>query len=637
MTPKVVTFDTETHPITDRASYPPKAVGFSIKYPGQPGFYVAFGHASGNNATPEQARRVLYDMWMTELPLLGHNLKYDLDVLARSLDFPFFERRDWRQFHDTTYLLFLAEPHALSHGLKQSAARLLGWKAEERDLIAEWVWANRAALEQATGRKVTRRQGQPPSAGNAMEFMPWVPADLAGRYAVGDVERTAALFERLYPYVVDECGMGVAYDRERRLLPIWRANERQGIRCDTGVLGEELSQYTGVLSYVEDRIRHRLGASGLNFDADQEYAAALIRAGVVPEDRFERTAKRGDYRVGKDALTPDMFTDPLVASAVGYRNRLKTCLTMFMQPWYEQARNGDHVRTNWNSTRGEGGGTRTGRPSTSDPNFLNISKNFEGRTDGYVHPEFLDIPRLPLVRKYLLADEGHVWLNRDFSGQELRVFAHFERAGLFEQYMADANVDPHEWVRKELLARTGVDMERTRVKVMNFQSLYGGGVNAISKALRISEAEARQFKAYHDQALPGRKKLDDELKLLARRDEPIRTWGGRVYWCEEPRFDRETNKTQTFEYKLINYLVQGSAADLTKQAIIDWEDSGASTVGGARFLVQVYDEISISAPEHTADQHMAHLKAVMEHPRLDVPMLSDGKKGPGWGKLEKVK
>jgi hypothetical protein len=62
---------------------------------------------------------------------------------------------------------------------------------------------------------------------------------------------------------------------------------------------------------------------------------------------------------------------------LGYRNRLKTCLDMFMRPWLEQASNyGGYITTNWNQVRGAGGGTRTGRPSTNEHNFLNISKDF---------------------------------------------------------------------------------------------------------------------------------------------------------------------------------------------------------------------------------------------------------------------
>lgn len=80
--------------------------------------------------------------------------------------------------------------------------------------------------------------------------------------------------------------------------------------------------------------------------------------------------------------------------------------------------------------------------------------------------------------------------------------------------------------------------------------------------------------------------------------------------------------------------MQGSAADLTKEAMADW---AAETDGRAKFLCQVYDEINISAPIEDESRYMEELRDVMERDRLDVPMLSDGKRGPSWGKLEKCK
>jgi DNA polymerase I-like protein with 3'-5' exonuclease and polymerase domains len=305
---------------------------------------------------------------------------------------------------------------------------------------------------------------------------------------------------------------------------------------------------------------------------------------------------------------------------------------MFMQPWVAQGRaRGGMVSTNWNQViNPEGYGTRTGRPSTSDPNFLNISKDFEGRTDGYLHPDFLaaNFPKLPLVRKYLLADAGGVWLHRDFSGQEVRVFAHYESGELMLAYQENPSLDPHIWVMERIEIATGRVLERTRVKNVTFARLYGGGLGAIERQAKCANrAEAQQISNFHDAALPGRKILVDEITKLARRGIPIRTWGGRLYLPEPPGKDGR-NK----DYKLINYLCQGSAADITKQSIIDWYNH-PKRIG--RFLVTVYDENNISAPDVDRVQAMAVLREVMEARRLDVPMLSDAKWGYSWGALTK--
>lgn len=622
----IITIDFETLPIGQRPDYPPRPVGMAIKWPDRAGKYFAFGHKSGNNATIYEARGELHRAYETGLPILFHNAKFDLDVMDIGLDYPFWKYRPWSDIHDTTYLLFLLDPHARSHGLKKAALGHLGWAADERDAVADWVLENKKAIDADSGRKVLRSRDTD-TASNSMEFMEYVPGDLAGRYAVGDVERTAALFAKLYPEV-QRLGMGAAYDRERRLLPIWRRNEAAGMRVDMSALERDIEAYGRMLAWADGAIRDYLGVPGLNIDADQQFARAIIAAGLVDERELARTEKTGAFRVGKDHLTPSMYRDPMFASVMGYRNRLTTCLNTFMVPWWDQAsRNKGRITTNWNSTRGADGGTRTGRPSTSEHNFLNLAKNFEGRSDGYTHPDIAGVPPLPLVRRYVLPNEGHEWLHRDFNGQELRIFAHYEYGELNAAYNADPRIDVHGWIKDTILQHSGVELERTRVKNVTFARLYGGGVSAIETQARCStRAEAEAIAAYHDAALPGRRKLVDALTANARMGNPIMTWGGRLYWPEEPR--EMGGRMQTFEYKLINYLVQGSAADYTKQCLIEWDDAKADDTD---FMVTVYDEINISSPIDKADNAMRHLQAVMEAPRLTVPMVSDGKRGVSWG------
>jgi len=654
----LITLDTEGLPIGSRPeTYPPRPIGVAVKYGNRPSHYYAFGHKTGNNCSPADARAALGEaLAVPGASFLFHNAKFDLEVIAEFFGFPFLlDPANWARFHDTSFLAFLVDPHAHSHGLKNLAERHLNWRADERDVISEYVWENRQAIQKDSGRRVNRKPGKPERgnvcASNAMEFMEYVPGDMAGAYACGDVDRTYALFQTFYGEVT-RAGMSEAYDRERQLMPILLENERLGIRVDLDALARDCEMFGKVMAYVEDQLRRRLGAPDLNFDADQDYAHALIRSGVVDENRFARTEKRGDFRVGKDALTPDMFNDPRVASAVGYRNRLKTSLTMFMDKWLDQGmRRSGVVSTGWNQTRGGEGGTRTGRPSTSGEfNLLNIAKSFEDRPDGYEHPEFLGVPKLPLVRSYMLPDEGGVWCHRDFSGQELRVFAHYEAGALRQAYLENPALDPHEWVRDvmqqlvpSLLPPDSWSKERkeafnkalrTKVKVTNFRSLYGGGVGAIQKSLGLTEQEAKEFKAFHDRALPGRRLLNDALTKAAKSGQPIRTLGGRLYYVEPSRVIN--GRLQDYYYKLINYLIQGSAADLTKQALIDWYWHPDRK---ARFLVTVYDEINISVPGELGSQNvldqMRLLREVMCAPRLSVPMLSDGKMGLSWGALKK--
>lgn len=642
----IVPIDFESLPICQRPDYPPQPVGLAIQIPGSGPRYLSWGHANGqNNSSESEAKELLWRFWRDpSVQLLFHHSKFDVAVATERWGFPM---PPWHRIEDTMFLAFLADPHSRSKGLKGLAEDLLGIPPEEKDRMADWILAHKIQLCEAFPQYRTwdKKKQKFKNSIAPSEVGKWIfaaPAEIVDPYARGDVSRTLALFNHLMPLILDN-GMLQAYNRERQIMPILMENERQGMRVDMERLEREYELYTIAFNFVESEMRKILHASGLNFDADQDVADCLLRRGLVREEDFPRTAPtknnpNGQLSMSKKVLVPKLFTGPggqEFASMLGYRNRLKTCLTMFMGPWLDQARkNNGYITTNWNQIRSNNDtGTRTGRPSTNEHNFLNISKKWEGRGDHYEHPSFLgeDFPKLPLVRKYVLPDPNEIFCHRDFSGQELRVFAHFEQGDLWRKYQEDPTVDPHHFVGTELERVTGEDFtnpdRRTQVKALNFQGMYGGGAPALAEALDLSLEAAKQLKRFHDQALPGRVILNEEITRLIKRGSPISTWGGRLYF-EEPRGIDGRSKI----YKLINYLIQGSAAELTKQAIIDWYND-PDRIG--RFMVTVYDEINISAPPDQAIRAMAVLRRNMEADRISVKMLSDGKWGLNWGDVVK--
>lgn len=625
----IITIDFETMPILARPHYPPQPVGVSIKCGDRPSKYYAFGHPHGNNCDLERATDELEAAYCCGAPLLFHNAKFDLAVLHETLVFP---APPWNRVHDTMFLAFLADPHSKSHGLKDLAADLLGWPAEERDAIAEYVWENRKALIAEYGGNISKEVGRPQA--NKTSTGEWLcrcPANVVAPYAEGDTDRTYALFQHLYPLIVEN-GMLEAYNRERQILPIFMENERLGIRVDVAALERDIVAYKRHKSACEEWLRERLGVPDLNLDADQQVADALSSAGVVDDESWTLT-KTGKRSVSKANLKPDVYNDPQVASAFGYRNRLQTCLAMFMEPWLAQAREtGGTIHTNWNQTRGGDGGTRTGRPSTSSPNILNISKTFEDRGDGYVHPDHLDVDPLPFVRRYVLPDEGHVFVDIDFSGQEMRIFANIESGDLAAKYCENPDLDPHQYIADKVAEITGDQTwsekkRRTLVKNINFGKLYGAGLPRIKELMGGTESGAKELSAIHAKALPGLAIVNEEIKRTVRGGDPVRTWGGRAYFPEPPAFSKKTGRHMDFEYKLINYVVQGGAACFTKQAIIDWHNDPRRN---ARFLATVYDEICISAPADVAEEQLRILQEIMERDKLDVPMRADPAWGPNW-------
>jgi len=930
MTP-IWTLDFESEPIGPRPlHYPPKPVGLAVRTVDGEQWYLSWGHPSGNNCTQEDAARLLRAIWDNGRPIVFHNSKFDLSICYEVFGLPVLP---WDRVHDTMFLAFLLDPYSRTLGLKQLAATWLGMPPDERDAVADWILDHKAQMPRFEW--MVKPDGKPvtPTKSNAGAWIAYAPGELVGPYALGDVDRTWRLFQIMLPAVL-QSGMGDAYDVERRLLPHVMENERTGLRVDLARLEREVAEYRRWFQMVEGWLRWRLNAPGLNLDADQDVADYLESLGIVTAFGKTKTGKRS---VAKDALTPDMFTDPQVASVLGYRNRLKTCLSMFMEPWLRQAREwpdgegvgriscewnmvsnpdggtrcmpagqliqtsrgyipiedarvgdlvlshtgeprmvvaafangvkpcyrvtlqnglslvttGNHLfqtRTDWvaaenltpdhlvrvasmqevwravptwdgqfevsswgrvrnaktgrvrrlnrkgawghlkvtlkaggrkedhavhrlvvaafsgltaglevrhingiawdnaleNLTegtsvenkedakahgtmwprnyketklseeaaarirtlpvaeRGGGGGPtnaqlaaeygvcerliravrsgqrwpgvppaarkghfwfsrvakveqvvpqmtygvevaddhshvtggivthNTGRPSTRNHNFLNISKDFDDKGDGYEHPAFLEgLPPLPLVRRYIVADEGCVINGRDFSGQEMRVFGHYENGELQARYIADPNLDVHAFVGENIAQMTGQDLGRGKVKVLNFQALYGGGVPAAQAKLRCTYDEAKRYKTFHDAALPGRKVLADQLSFIVRTGGAIRTYGGRRY-VRPPAKKQKDGRMGDADYILINYLIQGSSADVTKRALLTMlEDPEFAS----RWMLNVYDELVISSPAEIGDQQSLVMKRAMEGVPLRVKLLTDAEQGHDWGDM----
>ena len=614
MTATPIVVDFETGAIRPRPLYPPVPVGVAIKWPGKPGAYLAWGHPERNNCTLEQAVVELRAVWDSGLPVCFHNAKFDLDVAYTHMGMP---KLWWQRIHDTMFLLFLKNPHALSFALKKACEELLNIPPEEQAEVRAWLVDHRVV-----------RSNEKDWGAHICE----APGDLVGRYAVGDCERTAELWGMLHPWVVEN-GMAGAYDRERELLPILLRNEQEGLRVDAFRLLLDVELYHEALQKADRWLRERLGVDGLNIDADEQLAAALEASGVVQQWQMTKTGQRS---VAKDALLPSMFTDPRVAQCLGYRNRLATCLNTFMLPWLEQATvSRGRIHTSWNQVRqiGKGAsgmaGARTGRLSSA-PNFQNLPKNWADKNDGYEHPEFLDVASLPLVRKYILPDSDDEWLaHRDFNQQELRILAHYENDQLADEYRTSAVADMHTFVQRTIEELTGLKLERRAVKVLNFGLVYGMGLGKLAEKMGISEDEARAIKTAQRKAIPGLALLEKGTKDRGKANEPIRTWGGRIYFVEPPKLI--DGAVRTFEYKLLNYLIQGSAADCTKRAIINYDRERQN----GRFLITVHDEINVSVPKEHLDSEMGILEEAMGTVGFDVPMLSDGKFGPTWADMGK--
>lgn len=615
--PKWITIDFETKKIEPRPKYAPEPVGVAIKLWGKKSRYFAWGHPTKNNCTKEEGHARVREAINGSDPLLFQESKFDVEVAVEHV--PGCRLPEWRRIFDTKFMLFLRNPHAMSLQLKPSAEEYLGWPPEERDELKEWILKNIKGATKSTWG----------------EFICLAPGDLVGRYACGDVDRTDGLGKHLLPYISEHEMMDAMY-REMRLMPILLENEQEGIRTDLDSLVPGIERMDADILTCDNYLRKRLKKPSLNIDSDEEFADALTAAKIVAEEDWALT-KTGRRSVSKKNLLPGMFRDQKVFQAYSHRNKLMTCVNTFAVPWRDQAlATGGTIHTTHRQVKGgagndDGGGARSGRKQTT-PNFQNIPKNFNKKDPNYSKPVHLDVLDLPFMRRYLLPDVGHVWGRRDYNQQELRILAHFEDGSLLASYLEDPRYDMHYLVQHGVHEIVGILMERDPIKAFNFQDIYGGGIPAFCASLGCDEATARKVKAAKRELMPDVAELEKAIKDIGKSGEAIRTWGGREYYVEPAKYVEKFKRFTSFEYKLLNYLIQGSAADCTKEALIRYHEHPKRR---GRILIDVHDEINVSAPEKVFKQEMALLREVMQSVEFDVPMLSDGEFGPSWGNLQK--
>lgn len=622
--PKPPVIDFETHGIEARPHYPPIPVGVSIKYWGKPSRYYAWGHIDGNNCSYGEARDALLAAYAHPDGVCFQNGKFDVDVAEVHMDLPV---PPWDKIHDTQFLLFLDDPHQLELGLKPSSERLLGWKPEEQDAVGDWLIQH----QPIPGVKITRGKNGEHYFGR---YIAYAPGQIVGTYANGDVDRTGALFKLLWPRV-KEHGMLDAYDRERRIMPILLQMERQGIAFDLKNAALDLARYDSAAAVVDAWIIKKIKApADINLDSPDQVLKAMLDSGMADEDLCARTAT-GKLSASKDSLTQGVEDKALLAM-LRYRAGLKTCLGTFLRPWVrEAARTGGTISTNWNQVKSPAGndavGTRTGRLSAS--RFMNMPKEFNPifrhETDDPRLQKKLPacpikgLPSLPMMRSYIVPFENHVLIDRDYSQQEPRILAHFDGGDLMEKYNENPWIDFHDYAKTEL-EEYGLFYDRKPVKNTNLGLIYGMGAPKLAIKNDMSVEEADRLKKAILKLYPGLAEMYKDMKRRAKAGESVRTWGGREYYCEEPKIVQ--GRLRHFDYKLVNVLIQGSAADCTKEAIIRWDDA-LDKVGkrGEWFLIlTVHDQLTASVPKKDRDAAMALLKECMESVEFDVPMLSEG-------------
>jgi DNA polymerase-1 len=192
-----------------------------------------------------------------------------------------------------------------------------------------------------------------------------------------------------------------------------------------------------------------------------------------------------------------------------------------------------------------------------------------------------------------------------------------------QKYLENPWIDFHDFAQAELAAM-GRIYDRKPVKNTNLGLIYGMGAPKLAAKNDMSVEESKQLKAAILSLYPGLKDMYADMKARSRAGVPIKTWGGREYFCEPPKM--VNGRLMHFDYKLVNCLIQGSAGDCTKEAIIRYCEAKKKDPKAKRdrLLLNVHDQLLAMVPIPRLVNAMKMLKQSMESVEFDVPMLSDG-------------
>ena len=259
----------------------------------------------------------------------------------------------------------------------------------------------------------------------------------------------------------------------------------------------------------------------------------------------------------------------------------------------------------------------TGRLSSSDPNLQNIPIRRELGRD---------------IRRGFIPRKGWLFLAADYSQIELRLLAHLSDDPAFVDAF-NSGGDIHRQTASIIFGVPVADVTsemRARAKTINFATIYGQGAHALSRQLKISNGEAREFIATYFERFRGVRRYLDSMIEHAREHGYVETIFHRRRYIPELR-DRNFNIRAFGERTAANSPIQGSAADLIKIAMIRIDDALKRAALQSRMLLQVHDELVFEFPPQEQDTLVTLVRHEMEHAaELSVPLVVDVGLGESW-------
>ena len=564
-----------------------EVVGVSIATDGWSG-YLPFGHQGGGNLEKEFVISWVKKQLSGSSDKIFHNAMYDVGWLRRlgiTVN---------GTIHDTMIAAPLVNENRNRYSLDSLGSEYCGERKDETLL-----------------REAAHSFGVDPKA-----EMWKLPANYVGFYAEQDAVLTLKLWKVLKD-LLDKEEVSQIYELERSLLPLLLEMRWKGVRVDENAAEKQSVYLKSQEQKLLSQIKKDYGVPVEVWNA-KSISKAFDKAGLT----YPRTPKTNVPSFTAQWL--ESHSHILPQSIVKARRYNKMRTTFIDKMIFEHSHNG-RIHGQMHPLRSDDGGTVTGRFSYSTPNLQQVPAR---------DPELG-----PLIRGLFIPEEGCLWGAFDYSQQEPRLTVHYASLtkqpgaqNAVEQYR-DENADFHQIVADM------ANIPRKQAKDINLALSYGMGKKKLISMLNISDTEAEDLISKYHQRVPFVKALADSCMRNASNRGFITTLLGRKcrFNLFEPRNTRtvplayeeaaekwgEENIVRSFTYKALNRLIQGSAADMTKKAMVNLYEAGYIP------HIQVHDELDISVE---TKKQAKEIKEIMENcVQLEVPNIVDAELGKTWG------
>ena len=568
--------DTETTALNPVAAY---LVGLSFCWKAGEAYYIPVRAVVGRklpvDSVVERLKPILED---PSIAKVGHHIKYDMVVL----------RQCGIKLTGVTFDTMIAS--ALLDPL---------WRSHSLDSITR-------GLLDHTMIPITDLIGK----GKSQITIDQVNTAIVSEYAAEDADYTWRLKEVLEERMKGSHAECLFNDTEIPLVEVLAEMEHNGIALDAKLLATLGDSMADRMLELTGEV-HKAAGHSFNIDSPKQLGGVLFDELGLTVVRKTKTGRSTDA----DTLqTLAQQTDnPIPKLVLEYRELSKLKGTYVDTLPKMVCKRTGRVHASFHQT-----GAVTGRLSSSDPNLQNIPI----RTDTGRRIRAAFVPGKP----------DHVLLAADYSQIELRVLAHFckDKAliGAFQE-----GQDIHRSVAAQI---HGVSLEevtaqqRSAAKAVNFGIIYGQTPFGLSRALDIPVGQAKAFIDMYFMRYPGIRSFIDKCIASARRTGYAETILGRRRPIEELH-SRNRQQVSFGERIAVNTVVQGSAADLIKRAMLDIHRELAAGEHTARMLIQVHDELVFEVPECDIDRESQMIREKMEHAiELSVPIVVDIAWGGNW-------